>query len=81
MPKRRERQRPMRMLVFPLYFLLREFAIFFFIANSCNIILHLRNIARSRNCSYLGIVLNRGPTLRQTGIQSGHWKKLLVESR
>ena len=44
-------------------FLLREFAIFFYIANSCNIILRTKFIARFRNCSYSRSVLNRGPTL------------------
>ena len=44
-------------------FLLREFAIFFYIANSRNIILRTIFIARFRNCSYSRFVLNRGPTL------------------
>ena len=44
-------------------FLLREFAIFFYIANSCNILLRTKFIARLRNCSYSRFVLNRGPTL------------------
>ena len=51
---------------FPPLLLLREFGIFVSIANSRNIILHSRNIARSRNCSYSRIVLNRGPTLTDT---------------
>ena len=47
----------------PPIFILQELAIFLFIARSRNIILLSINIARFRNCSYSGIVLNRGPTL------------------